>query len=116
MPVYHNRALWPFVTAYGLRAATHVKNVAVADAAYDSLMRGAALNMSNMENLEWLSGLTHALEAEHLHRVARGRLLAAGAGVQWKFGHWAIRSEYERFTALGEHPSLISVAATWWFL
>lgn len=41
---------------------------------------------------------------------------AAGAGVQWKFGHWAIRSEYERFTALGEHPSLISVAATWWFL
>lgn len=56
MPVYHNRALWPFVTAYGLRAATHARNVAVADAAYDSLMRGAALNMSNMENLEWLSG------------------------------------------------------------
>jgi hypothetical protein len=56
MPVYHNRALWPFVTAYGLRAAAHGKNVAVADAAYDSLMRGAALNMSNMENLEWLSG------------------------------------------------------------
>ncbi|BDT60807.1 hypothetical protein MasN3_43010 [Massilia varians] len=56
MPVYHNRALWPFVTGYGLRAATHAKNVAVADAAYDSLMRGAALNMSNMENLEWLSG------------------------------------------------------------
>jgi hypothetical protein len=56
MPVYHNRALWPFVTAYGLRAAVQGKNVAVADAAYDSLMRGAALNMSNMENLEWLSG------------------------------------------------------------
>jgi hypothetical protein len=30
--------------------------VAVADAAYDTLMRGAALNLSNMENLEWLSG------------------------------------------------------------
>ncbi|SFC33107.1 MGH1-like glycoside hydrolase domain-containing protein [Massilia yuzhufengensis] len=56
MPVYHNRALWPFVTAYGLRAATRAGNVAVADAAYDSLLRGAALNMSNMENLEWLSG------------------------------------------------------------
>ncbi|QOY93773.1 esterase [Massilia sp. UMI-21] len=56
MPVYHNRALWPFVTAYGLRAAAHANNVAVADAAYQSLMRGAALNMSNMENLEWLSG------------------------------------------------------------
>lgn len=41
---------------------------------------------------------------------------AAGAGVQWKFGDWAIRGEYERFTALGEHPSLVSVGATWSFL
>ncbi|MBQ5947213.1 esterase [Massilia sp. ST3] len=56
MPVYHNRALWPFVTAYGLRAAVQGGNALVADAAYDSLTRGAALNMSNMENLEWLSG------------------------------------------------------------
>ncbi|MFC5461438.1 esterase [Massilia niabensis] len=56
VPVYHNRAMWPFVTGYGLKAAALIGNVAVADAAYDSLMRGAALNMSNMENLEWLSG------------------------------------------------------------
>jgi len=56
MPVYHNRAIWPFVTGYGLKAAAQVGNVAVADAAYDTLMRGAALNLSNMENLEWLSG------------------------------------------------------------
>jgi len=56
MPVYHNRALWPFVTAYGLRAAAQEGNAAVADAAYDTLIRGAALNLSNMENLEWLSG------------------------------------------------------------
>lgn len=56
MPVYHNRAIWPFVTGYGLKAAAHVGNVAVADAAYATLMRGAALNLSNMENLEWLSG------------------------------------------------------------
>ncbi len=56
MPVYHNRAMWPFVTGYGLKAAAQVGNAAVADAAYDSLMRGAALNISNMENLEWLSG------------------------------------------------------------
>ena len=55
-PVYHNRSVWPFVTAYGLRAAVRGGNAAVADAAYDSLMRGAALNLSNMENLEWLSG------------------------------------------------------------
>jgi predicted alpha/beta superfamily hydrolase len=54
--VYHNRAIWPFVTAFGLRAAAMTGNVAVADAAYDTLMRGAALNLSNMENFEWLSG------------------------------------------------------------
>lgn len=54
-PVYHNRAMWPFVTAYGLKAAAITGNASVADAAYQSLMRGAALNLSNMENLEWLS-------------------------------------------------------------
>ncbi|MGF6275787.1 hypothetical protein ABIB38_004192 [Massilia sp. UYP11] len=56
VPVYHNRSIWPFVTAYGLRAAAQGKNAAVADVAYASLMRGAAVNLSNMENLEWLSG------------------------------------------------------------
>lgn len=55
-PVYHNRSSWPFVTAYGLRAAAQGGNAAVADVAYTALMRGAALNLSNMENLEWLSG------------------------------------------------------------
>jgi hypothetical protein len=65
MPVYHNRAMWPFVTAYGLRAAIQWRNVAVADAAYDALMRGAALNLSNMENLEWLSGQPLLLDEAH---------------------------------------------------
>jgi hypothetical protein len=65
MPVYHNRAMWPFVTAYGLRAAAMAGNVAVADAAYQSLMRGAALNLSNMENLEWLSGQPLLLDEQH---------------------------------------------------
>jgi hypothetical protein len=65
MPVYHNRAMWPFVTAYGLRAAASSRNVAVADAAYDALMRGAALNLSNMENLEWLSGQPLLLDEAH---------------------------------------------------
>jgi hypothetical protein len=65
MPVYHNRAMWPFVTAYGLRAAIVGRNVAVADAAYDTLMRGAALNLSNMENLEWLSGQPLLLDEAH---------------------------------------------------
>ncbi|WP_019617163.1 MGH1-like glycoside hydrolase domain-containing protein, partial [Psychromonas ossibalaenae] len=53
--VYHNRAIWPFVTAYGLKAAVKTGNTAVANAAYQTLFRAAALNLSNMENLEWLS-------------------------------------------------------------
>lgn len=65
MPVYHNRAMWPFVTGYGLKAAAHAGNASVADAAYDSLMRGAALNISNMENLEWLSGQPLLLDEQH---------------------------------------------------
>jgi hypothetical protein len=65
MPVYHNRAIWPFVTAYGLRAAALAGNVSVADAAYQTLMRGAALNLSNMENLEWLSGQPLLLDEAH---------------------------------------------------
>jgi hypothetical protein len=53
------------VTAYGLRAAAIGRNVAVADAAYTSLMRGAALNLSNMENLEWLSGQPLLADPKH---------------------------------------------------
>ena len=84
MPVYHNRALWPFVTGYGLRAATHAGNVAVADAAYDSLMRGAALNLSNMENLEWLSGQPLLLDERNPHLIgpvinSRRQLWSVGA-------------------------------------
>jgi hypothetical protein len=54
--VYHNRADWPFVTAYDLEAAAQVANVAVADNAFDSLVRAAALHLTNTENLEWLTG------------------------------------------------------------
>ncbi|MFN0252920.1 MAG: hypothetical protein ACKV2T_38960 [Kofleriaceae bacterium] len=54
--IYHNRAEWPFVTAYWLRAAAHGDNAAVATRAIGSLLRGAALNLSNMENLEIASG------------------------------------------------------------
>ena len=55
VPVYHNRAIWPFVSAYALRAAAQAGNSAVAGHAFDSLWRAAALNLSNMENLEWLT-------------------------------------------------------------
>ncbi len=54
--IYHNRAEWPFVTAYWLRAAKAADNDAVADRMVRALMRGASLNLSNMENLEAASG------------------------------------------------------------
>lgn len=55
-PIYHNRAIWPFVTAYWIKAARKVGNDAAFEAGVASLLRGAALNLSNMENLEVVSG------------------------------------------------------------
>lgn len=49
----------------------------------------------------------------HLDRTNTG--LAVGAGAQYKFGSWAVRTEYERFNAAGEHPSLLSLGVTWSF-
>ena len=54
--VYHNRAQWPFVTAYTLEAAAQSGHVAAADRSLDALVRGATIHLSNMENLEWLTG------------------------------------------------------------
>lgn len=54
--IYHNRAMWPFVTAYWLRAAQSVRNDAAVSLGIASLMRGAALNLSNMENFEMVTG------------------------------------------------------------
>jgi len=55
-PIYHNRGEWPFVTAYWLRAAKAAGNEAVAERMVNALIRGAALNLSNMENFEAGSG------------------------------------------------------------
>ncbi|MYM88074.1 esterase [Rugamonas sp. FT82W] len=81
--VYHNRAMWPFVTAFGLKAAAMTGNVAVADAAYDTLMRGAALNLSNMENLEWLSG-------QPMLRDRQGRVDLSGPVVDSRRQLWSV--------------------------
>lgn len=56
VPIYHNRGEWPFVTAYWLRAAKHAGHDSVADRMVSALIRGAALNLSNMENFEAASG------------------------------------------------------------
>lgn len=58
-PIYHNRAIWPFVSEYTLRAARQARDPWVIALEVRSLMRGAALNASNMENYSLLSQSTH---------------------------------------------------------
>ncbi|MBN6114181.1 Six-hairpin glycosidase-like protein [Xanthomonas bonasiae] len=59
VPIYHNRAIWPFVSAYALRAARHTDDSARIAFEVRSLLRGAALAGSNMENYEFLSQAAH---------------------------------------------------------
>lgn len=56
IPIYHNRGEWPFVTAYWLRAAKVAGNDAVAARMVRALVRGVAVNLSNMENFEASTG------------------------------------------------------------
>ncbi|MGN2250061.1 Six-hairpin glycosidase-like protein [Frateuria sp. GZRe14] len=51
-PIYHNRAIWPFVSAYALRAARAVDDPLRIAHEIRSVIRGAALAGSNMENYE----------------------------------------------------------------
>ena len=59
VPIYHNRAIWPFVSAYALRAARRVDDPARIAFELRSLMRGAALAGSNMENFELTTQSVH---------------------------------------------------------
>lgn len=60
--IYHNRASWPFVSAYALLAARRLDGIngVPADGTFDHLVNGlwhaAALNLSHMENLEAETG------------------------------------------------------------
>ena len=63
-PVYHNRAIWPFVSAYSLRAARVVDDAPRIAHEMDSILRGAALASSNMENYELVSQAVHVDEGK----------------------------------------------------
>ena len=60
IPIYHNRGIWPFVTAYGLRAARKVGHPTAVNLLIESILSGAGLNLSNMENLDAGTGLAFA--------------------------------------------------------
>ncbi len=55
-PIYHNQGIWPFVTAYWIKAAVKVGHAPVVDAGVQSLMKLSAVNLSNMENFDFVSG------------------------------------------------------------
>jgi hypothetical protein len=59
VPIYHNQAIWPFVTAYWLKAARHADHAPAAALALDSLVELAAANLSHMENFDWVTGRAH---------------------------------------------------------
>ena len=63
-PIYHNRAVWPFVSAYSLRAARKVGDATRIQREIESLMRGSALAGSNMENYEMRTLAVHVDEGE----------------------------------------------------
>ncbi|MDX2024080.1 MAG: hypothetical protein SF187_27820 [Deltaproteobacteria bacterium] len=56
VPVFHNRAVWPFVLGHALRAARIVGHDAFADNSLIALFRAAALNVSNVECFDFLTG------------------------------------------------------------
>jgi hypothetical protein len=58
-PIYHNRAIWPFVSTYALRAARAINDPERIAHELRSLMRGAALSGSNMENFELTTQAVH---------------------------------------------------------
>ena len=52
IPVYHNRAMWPFASAYALKAARALDEPTRIAHELRSILRSAALAGSNMENYE----------------------------------------------------------------
>jgi hypothetical protein len=75
--VYHNRAQWPFVTAYAVRAAIAAGHVAAVDQGLAALERAAAMHLSNMENLEWLTGRAQFDDGPEIN--SRRQLWSVGA-------------------------------------
>ena len=67
--IYHNKAIWPFVTAFFIKAASKVENSEVIYKGMLSLIRGAALNLSNMENFEYTTLSTNFTENSKIFPV-----------------------------------------------
>lgn len=73
VPVYHNRAIWPFVTAYALLAAKKVQNAVAFTKNAESLIRGSATQLSNMENFDFLTLLPEIADGKNSGPVVNSR-------------------------------------------
>lgn len=64
--IYHNRAIWPFVTAYWIKAAKKVGNVDAVNHGVKSLIQGVIRYRSNRENFEMVEGKTWVGEEDKM--------------------------------------------------
>jgi hypothetical protein len=109
-PIYHNRASWPFVTAYAALAARAGDNAAAFNASLDALVAGAATHLSHMENLEFLTGDSYVEDGDFSGPVINSRRQLwsvagfLGAIVRGVFGMEA-SSEGVRFMPFVTHAS-----------
>lgn len=88
VPIYHNRAIWPFVTAYSVLASRRADNAASLQAGLDSLVRGAALNLSHMENFELATGSNWLDDGDYSGPIVNSRRqLWSVAGFLGAIGH-----------------------------
>jgi len=71
--IYHNRAAWPFVTSYWLKAAKAADHDGVGVRAVSGLVRGTGLFLSNMENMEAARGAVFVEEGETSGPVVNSR-------------------------------------------
>ncbi|HCH66040.1 MAG TPA: hypothetical protein DFR83_24775, partial [Deltaproteobacteria bacterium] len=107
-PIYHNRGIWPFVTAYSVIAARQANNGAVLDAGLDSLIRGAALNLSHMENFELATGANWLDDGDYSGPIVNSqRQLWSVAGFLGAVAHgvFGVRGEDGSLTASPILPS-----------
>ena len=72
-PIYHNRAIWPFVTALYAQAARNTANADVLWRAVRTLMFGAAFNLSNMENFEFTTLANNYEDGDYSGPVVNSR-------------------------------------------
>ncbi len=72
-PIYHNRAIWPFVSALFLDTAKRAGDPEVAWRDILTLIRGAAFNLSNMENFEFTTLANYFADGDYSGPVVNSR-------------------------------------------